>query len=82
MTIKRFALFAAIIGFPAVAATPAHATPLILPLIEGAVLAAGLPTTFSVFGFAFSTAALITGLVTTGVGRGLIRWKPRFQARP
>ena len=68
---RRLAPCAAVVTVLVFTATPAHAGPLILPLIEAAVLAAGLPATLSVFGLTIGTASLISAVVTTSIGRGL-----------
>lgn len=64
----------------ALASTPASAGELIAPLIISLL---ALPATFTVLGFTFATASVISALVTTAIGVGVaILFAPRPQIPP
>ena len=59
------------------AAAPAEAAEFLVPIIEAALVSAGIPTTIAVFGATIGVASVLAGIVTTSVGRGL-----RFEVKP
>ena len=66
---KRTLVIGATAGIFCALATPASADPILTPLILAALGAAGLPTTIGLFGVTIGVAPLLSGLVTTPVGR-------------
>ena len=68
---RLLTLGAATVAAFVITATPAHADPVLTPLIAAAIssIAPGLES-FSIFGISIGT--IVTGLMTTTPGRGLI----------